>query len=94
MEIWEVNVGSYRFVPLHVSATTLLSFQDPCYIEHVKELVESGALPESLVDEPVERILTLKHKLGLFEDPLKKCFAIITKTSSSRVMPYRNGDSF
>jgi beta-glucosidase len=42
-----------------------------CYIDHVKELVESGALPESLVDESVERILTLKQKLGLFEDPYR-----------------------
>lgn len=42
-----------------------------CYIDYVKELVESGALPESLVDESVERILTLKQKLGLFEDPYR-----------------------
>ncbi|MCM3718563.1 beta-glucosidase BglX [Fictibacillus phosphorivorans] len=42
-----------------------------CYIHHLKELVESGALPESLIDESVERILTLKQKLGLFEDPYR-----------------------
>jgi beta-glucosidase len=42
-----------------------------CYVDHVKELVESGKLSESLVDESVERILTLKQKLGLFEDPYR-----------------------
>ncbi|WEL26766.1 Beta-glucosidase, glycosyl hydrolase family 3 [Haloferax volcanii] len=33
------------------------------------ELVESGDLPESLLDRSVRRILALKFELGLFEDP-------------------------
>ncbi|QSG03382.1 glycoside hydrolase family 3 N-terminal domain-containing protein [Natranaeroarchaeum sulfidigenes] len=39
------------------------------HVEQVVELVESGELDESLVDEAVRRILTLKDDLGLFEDP-------------------------
>jgi len=39
------------------------------HVEHVVDLVESGKLDESLVDEAVRRILSLKDDLGLFEDP-------------------------
>ncbi|MCL4105593.1 UNVERIFIED_CONTAM: hypothetical protein GTU68_057468 [Idotea baltica] len=36
----------------------------------VVDLVRSGELPESRVDEAVRRILTVKFKLGLFDNPL------------------------
>jgi beta-glucosidase len=39
------------------------------HAERYRSLVEDGALPESLVDESVRRVLTQKFKLGLFEDP-------------------------
>ena len=35
----------------------------------VVELVESGRLPESRVDESVRRLLAVKFRLGLFDDP-------------------------
>lgn len=37
--------------------------------EMVKELVEEGRIPESRIDESVRRILTIKFRLGLFENP-------------------------
>ena len=40
-----------------------------CYARNLKDLVESGEVEERLVDEAVWRILTLKNRLGLFEDP-------------------------
>jgi beta-glucosidase len=42
-----------------------------CYVNHLKELVESQQIKESLIDEAVLRILRLKKKLGLFEDPYR-----------------------
>ncbi|MFC7321689.1 beta-glucosidase BglX [Halobacillus campisalis] len=42
-----------------------------CYVNHVSELIEEGKLTEALVDEAVLRILTLKKKLGLFENPFR-----------------------
>jgi len=39
------------------------------HVEHVVSLVESGEIDETLVDEAVRRILTLKAELGLFDDP-------------------------
>ena len=41
------------------------------YSEQLAKLVKEGTIPESLVDEACLRILTLKNKLGLFENPYK-----------------------
>ena len=41
------------------------------YSEYLNCLVREGAIPEELVDEAVYRILELKNKLGLFENPYK-----------------------
>ena len=42
-----------------------------CYAVNLKHLVEEGKIDESLIDESVLRILELKNKLGLFENPYK-----------------------
>jgi len=41
------------------------------YINHLERLVREGAVDEALIDEAVRRILALKFKLGLFEDPFR-----------------------
>ncbi|MFS0614395.1 beta-glucosidase BglX [Lederbergia ruris] len=42
-----------------------------CYEEHLQELIEQEELSIDLLDEAVMRILTLKNKLGLFENPYR-----------------------
>lgn len=42
-----------------------------CYASSLEELVTEGTVPEQLIDEAVLRILRLKNKLGLFEDPFR-----------------------
>ncbi|ALC91403.1 glycosyl hydrolase family 3 [Bacillus sp. FJAT-18017] len=42
-----------------------------CYIDNLKQLVEYGTIDEALIDESVLRILKLKQKLGLFENPTR-----------------------
>lgn len=39
------------------------------YISHLKELVESGQVKESVIDNAVRNILRLKFRLGLFDNP-------------------------
>ena len=54
-----------------------LAFRNGCDIEmcsstyyhHLKELAEEGVITEQQIDEAVMRILKLKQRLGLFEDP-------------------------
>ncbi|MDR9857242.1 glycoside hydrolase family 3 N-terminal domain-containing protein [Paenibacillus sp. VCA1] len=48
-----------------------IEMMTPCYVRHLPELVEGGKVDEALIDEAVLRILRLKNKLGLFENPLR-----------------------
>ena len=48
-----------------------IEMMTPCYVQHLPQLIESGRIDESLIDEAVLRILQLKNKLGLFENPLR-----------------------
>ncbi|MEY3443810.1 MAG: hypothetical protein RLZZ519_2091 [Bacteroidota bacterium] len=40
------------------------------FASYLVDLIRKGEVPESRLDEAVRRILTVKFKLGLFEDPL------------------------
>lgn len=42
---------------------------EPAYMGPLVEMVESGEIPDWLVDRAVHRVLELKFKLGLFENP-------------------------
>ena len=42
---------------------------DGAYLNSIPELVKSGKLPESVVDEAVRRVLRMKFKAGIFEHP-------------------------
>lgn len=56
---------------LAVNAGVDIEMVSSTFYEHLEELVQSGAVAMSQVDDAVERILTLKDKLGLFERPCK-----------------------
>ncbi|AUC15472.1 beta-glucosidase [Tenacibaculum sp. SZ-18] len=43
------------------------------YIEELTSLVKNGTVKESILDDAVRRILTVKFELGLFDDPFKYC---------------------
>nr|WP_321450622.1 beta-glucosidase BglX [uncultured Carboxylicivirga sp.] len=43
------------------------------YLGYLKELVESGDIDERYIDDAVRRILRIKYRLGLFDDPYKYC---------------------
>jgi len=56
-----------------------LAFENNCDIEmcsttyfgHLQELIEEGTIPMERLDKAVSRVLELKDKLGLFEDPYR-----------------------
>ncbi|WP_152396184.1 beta-glucosidase BglX [Paenibacillus guangzhouensis] len=48
-----------------------IEMMTPCYVHHLPALVQSGKVDEAMIDEAVLRILQLKDKLGLFENPLR-----------------------
>ncbi len=43
------------------------------YLDFLPGLVKSGVVDEKLVDDAVRRILRIKFKLGLFDDPYRYC---------------------
>lgn len=48
-----------------------IDMMSECYLQNLESLVRDGEISESLIDEAVMRILVLKNKLGLFENPYK-----------------------
>lgn len=52
-----------------IQAGVDMEMMTPCYVHHLDELVAAGKVDEALIDEAVLRILELKQKLGLFENP-------------------------
>jgi len=46
-----------------------MDMTDYCYAKYMKELVEEGKVSEEKINESVRRILRLKFRLGLFENP-------------------------
>jgi beta-glucosidase len=48
-----------------------IDMMSECYLQNLETLVKENEVPESLIDEAVMRILTLKNDLGLFENPYK-----------------------
>lgn len=48
-----------------------MDMESEAYQNHLKELVETGKVDVSQVDEAVHRILRMKFLLGLFDDPYK-----------------------
>jgi len=52
-----------------VTAGVDMDMADDDYVRYIPDLVKSGKLPESVVDEAVRRVLRVKFKAGLFEHP-------------------------
>lgn len=46
-----------------------IEMMTPHYVHHLTELVKEGKIRETIIDEAVWRILQLKNKRGLFENP-------------------------
>jgi beta-glucosidase len=49
-----------------------MSMQSGFYIRHLPELVAAGEVPMARLDQAVRRVLALKARLGLFDDPFRR----------------------
>lgn len=58
---------------LAANAGSDMDMESRLYVEHLTALVQSGKVKESVIDDAVRRILTVKYELGLFDDPYKYC---------------------
>ena len=57
---------------LAILAGVDMSMASNLYALHLPELVREGAVPESLVDASVRRVLAVKAMLGLFDNPFRR----------------------
>lgn len=48
-----------------------IDMESSAYVKHLTDLVNDGVVPELTLDNAVRRVLTLKHRIGLFEDPYR-----------------------
>jgi len=48
-----------------------MDMESRAYVSHLLGLVRSGAVDEKLVDDAVRRVLRVKFRLGLFDDPYR-----------------------
>ena len=48
-----------------------MSMQSGLYMRYLPDLVASGEVPMARLDEAVRRVLRVKQKLGLFDDPMR-----------------------
>lgn len=58
---------------LAVKGGSDMDMEGGAYESSLKELVEEGIVDEALIDDSVKRILRIKFRLGLFDDPYKYC---------------------
>jgi beta-glucosidase len=54
-----------------IGAGSDMDMESRAYVRHLAALVRSGAVPGALVDEAVRRVLRVKFRLGLFDDPYR-----------------------
>ena len=52
-----------------------MEMESRLYERHLMDQVRSGEVPEELIDDAVRRVLRIKFRLGLFENPYKYCEA-------------------
>ncbi|MFZ1368857.1 MAG: beta-glucosidase BglX, partial [Ferruginibacter sp.] len=60
---------------LSANAGSDMDMESYAYVAYLKQLVETGKVDIKTVDDAVKRILRVKFKLGLFDDPYKYCDA-------------------
>lgn len=58
---------------LSLNAGVDMDMEGNAYITELKNLLNNGKVTESQINESVKRILRLKFKLGLFDDPYRYC---------------------
>jgi beta-glucosidase len=64
---------SAEMTKMAIEAQNDMDMETSAYRNHLVRLVKEGKVKESQIDDAVRRILRIKFKLGLFDDPYKYC---------------------
>lgn len=68
--IWQ-DIAEDKKEAARLSANAQLDMDmvDRCYIENLHELVDEGKVSEEMIDDMAYRVLSIKEKIGLFDNP-------------------------
>lgn len=66
-----VAADNHEAACLAMNASVDIDMKTPCYATQLQPLLEEGRLSIKKIDEAVWRVLSLKNKIGLFENPFK-----------------------
>ena len=58
-------------IAMHAGLDVEMCFGSFTYQDHLEELVEKGTVPMEILDRAVRRVLELKYKCGLFDNPYR-----------------------
>ncbi len=64
-----VATDKYEAAEMAMNASVDMDMQGLAYIDNLKRLIKDGKISMDQLDDAVRRILTVKFKLGLFDDP-------------------------
>lgn len=68
-----VASDDYEAAELAMNATVDIDMKTSCYANQLEKLLEDGKISRGQIDDACWRILKLKNKLGLFENPYHRC---------------------
>lgn len=63
----------YSIAKLGVETGVDVDMQSLIYIEHIEQLIKDGQITEQQINKMVRRILRVKFRLGLFDNPYQYC---------------------
>ena len=68
-----VAENEYEAAHLAINATVDIDMRTACYGNQLESLIQNGEISDEQIDQACMRILQLKNKLGLFENPYYGC---------------------
>ncbi len=71
--VWGYAKDKKDAAKMAVLAGSDMDMESHIYISELEQLVKDGIIEESIIDDAVSRILTVKFELGLFDDPYRYC---------------------
>ncbi|AUP79766.1 beta-glucosidase BglX [Flavivirga eckloniae] len=71
--VWGYAKNNKDAAKLAVLAGSDLDMESHIYVSELENLVNEGHVDEKIIDDAVQRILTVKYELGLFDDPYRYC---------------------
>lgn len=68
---WGYAKDDQHAAELAINAGSDIDMMSLVYLNHLEKLVQEGEVDERKIDEAVRRVLSMKYKLGLFDNPYK-----------------------